>query len=199
MHVVFFDSDSVDSFYEAAFVTEYTPTSVTFLNANDELETKKFFSALQIIKTDIPSAYDFLIGQGVNCALLEVELGFNPEDKVGFHVQPIGTKILDDGRRIYRQVDLQTMPIIPTLDRIRTVWKVKHYFDEARTQYAGTEFPDTVRTLIANNLVRITLPDGREEGEYNLLAEPIKAGNPADIKQILRQTVFMREAQGRFE
>lgn len=198
MELIFFNTDKVFHIFDAGFVVEYTPKSVVIVGETGGTQTVHFPFTLEVMKTDIDSAYEALIGRGVDCALLEKELGVNPETKIGFHVQNISDATAEDGRTLHRIVDLQTMPILPLITRIRTVWKVKHYYDEARTQYAGPEFPDTVRTLIANNFVRIPLPNGSTAGEYDLFAGPVMNGEATKIKEVLTITVQMRDAEGRF-
>lgn len=199
MQIIFYNADKVFFFEDAAFIAEYTPTSVKIIKDAGGVQVVNFPAAMEVLKTDLVSAYDLLISQGVACALLETELGILPASRVGFHVQEIAPITASDGRALYREVDLQTMPILPTISRIRTVWKVKHYYDAALLEYAGAEFPDTVRTLVANNYVRIPLPDGSTIGEYDAFAGPVMRGDTTNIKQQLAHTVTTRAAEGRFD
>lgn len=204
MDLIFYDSEAVRLIADAENVHEYTPRKVVIVlpeptpeypNGAEEIN---FSTDTEMLKTDIVSAYEYLITQGIDCKLLEDEMGGYPGELLGLHTQKISSITTPDGREIHRQADLQAFPSFARTRRIKTTWKVMHYYDLACTEYAGFEFPDTVRTLIANNLYKLQMPDGTEIGEYEYFRQLVTSGVPIPIKGMWAQTIAARDAIGRF-
>ncbi|MGV3588588.1 MAG: hypothetical protein ACO1OF_16400 [Adhaeribacter sp.] len=176
----------------------YTEIKVIEILPDDGLIPHHASPGIFSITAEPEDAYEILLNRGIDCSLVELELGFDPNEKIGFHLQAISNLELGE-RTIYRQVDLFSLPIVTRLQKVRTIWKINHFYDANFTQSAAAEFPPTVRTLQANNLSRLPLPDGSGTiGEYDYFAQPVIAGYTTNIKQNLTQTVIMRDAEGRF-
>jgi hypothetical protein len=176
----------------------YDSKTVHSVQAESDSMTIKPEPYLYLVTSDLQAARLMLLLEGIDCALIDKELGLDPAKVAGFHNQTI-PEIAIDGVVYFRQVDLVQLPILPDIEAFKLVFKVKYYRDEALTDYAGDVVPDKLRVLRADNTTMIEISPGVFEGEFDMFADPVKAGQSINIKFMLTHFVGVRAAEGRFD